>query len=78
MDKQYRNEEDASIAENDQELNELADFAILSFESKEDEDPIIDYMQRLRAHFQVKNPHAFRSRFLKGYRVLLEEVDAKE
>ncbi len=79
MDKHSQNKEDASLSENDEELNELADFAILSFEPHGDsEDPIVEYMQRLRSHFQVKNPNAFRARFLKGYKVLLEEARAKE
>lgn len=68
--------EDPSLPEvYDRELNELVDFVILSFETDiRDEDPIIEYMQRLKSHFQVKNPNAFRARFLKGYKVLLEEI----
>lgn len=79
MEKRHKNEEEPSLSENDQELNDLADFVTLSFESNEhEEDPIVEYMQRLRSHFQSKNPHAFRARFLKGYKILLEEVTAKE
>lgn len=75
MDKQHKNEEDASLSKNDPELNEFADFAMLSLEASElEEDPLNEYLQRLRGHFQAKNPNAFRARFLKGYKVLLEEL----
>lgn len=79
MDKKDKKKDEVSLADKVQELNEFADFVVLSFDRDElIEDPIIEYMQKLRSHFHIKNPHAFRARFLKGYQVLLEEVSTFE
>lgn len=79
MDKQNKKGEHSSVSEEDNLLKEFADFAMLSLEPDEvEQDPLDDYMERLKGHFQTKNPNAFRARFLKGYKVLLEELDGKQ
>lgn len=73
-----QNEDNSVSNEKDETYKELADFAMLSLElaeEEENEDPIFAYMQRLKSHFQAKNPDAFRARFIKGYKILLEELN---
>lgn len=67
---------DPSISKEDESIKEFADFAMLSLEPSHDggEDPVDEYMQRLKSHFQTKNPNAFRARFIKGYKILLESA----
>jgi len=41
---------------------------------EENPDPFVEYVHLLKNRFRLKNPPAFRARFIKGYEVLLKET----
>lgn len=76
MGKENQGNECSITPEEEKALGELVEFVMLSLtpHGEEEIDPFEGYILRLKAHVQEKNPQAFKARFLKGYRVLLETV----
>lgn len=64
----------------EEELRELAGFVQESMNADVNDgvDPMIGYVRQLSCHFYTQNPREFRSRFVRGYKVLLEELNITE
>lgn len=73
--KKKKGKEKQKLADGDPVMYEFSDFVLESLEqiSMGDLETIDNYAARLRAHVH-SDPKIFRSRFLKGYDVLLDTI----
>lgn len=61
---------------NEELMKEMANLVLETLDTTIDEsqDPAGYYLQQLSSHFHNQNPRMFRSRFVRGYKLLLEEL----